>query len=79
MKSLTKAAAVVEALGGPEKVAALTDANTSAVWNWFAYFEAFPANTYKIMIDALKRRGYTAPPHLWKMRGFEKRSKKHAA
>lgn len=72
MKKLTTAAEIVEVLGGPEAVAKLTNATLEAVWNWHGYFEQFPANTYVLMTRALERRGYKAPPHLWKMRGFEK-------
>ncbi|MEY9493715.1 hypothetical protein [Bradyrhizobium elkanii] len=76
---LTTAASVFEAIGGPRKVAALTGANIKAVRNWYGCFEAFPSNTYAIMLRELAARGYTAPPWLWKMRGFEKPSSERAA
>jgi hypothetical protein len=80
MKNLTDPVKIVEVLGGPQKVAEMTEAkNTKAVWNWHGYFEAFPPNTYAIMIEALERCGYTAPPYLWKMRGYERRAKKKRA
>lgn len=80
MKKLTNAADIVDVLGGPKKVAALTEAKDPAVWNWYGYFELFPPNTYAIMIKELEKRGYTAPPWLWKMRGFERPSTaKHVA
>lgn len=73
LKKLTDAAQVVEVLGGPQEVAEMTRAkNVKTVWNWHGYFEEFPPNTYKVMIDGLRRRGYTAPAYLWKMKGFEK-------
>lgn len=78
MKRLENAADVVEALGGPVRIAELTSANAKAVWNWHGYFLAFPPDTYVVMMRALKRRGYTAPPHLWKMRGFEQPKKRAA-
>lgn len=79
MKNLTDAAQIVEVLGGPQRVAEMTRAkNVKAVWNWHGYFAAFPPNTYAVMIRELKRRGYTAPPSLWKMRGFEKQTKRAA-
>lgn len=75
MKKLTKItdpAKIVEVLGGREKVAELTLAtNVKAVWNW-PYFGEFPPNTYKVMTDRLRRLGYTAPPYLWKQKGFER-------
>ncbi|MGY2987663.1 hypothetical protein [Bradyrhizobium sp. USDA 4508] len=79
MKKLSNVADIVEVLGGPERVAELTEARDPAVWNWLYAFEAFPANTYFVLIEALKKRGYTAPPHLWKMRGTRKNGKKRAA
>jgi len=73
MKHLTDPKEIVEVLGGPEKVREMTRAkNVKAVWNWHGYFDAFPPNTFKIMNDALKRRGYSAPAYLWKQKGFEK-------
>jgi hypothetical protein len=79
LTNLTKAADIIEVLGGPDKLAELTEATDPAVWNWLHSFEAFPANTYALMIKELAKRGYTAPPHLWKMRGFQKPSKRRAA
>ncbi|MBO4228161.1 hypothetical protein [Bradyrhizobium neotropicale] len=72
MKSLPSAASVFEALGGPHQVARLTGADIKAVRNWYGMFEAFPSDTYALMIRELKRRGYTASPSLWKMRGWVK-------
>ncbi|KRR21313.1 hypothetical protein CQ14_06600 [Bradyrhizobium lablabi] len=75
MKTISNVAEIVEVLGGIERVAALTEAKDPAVWNWVYAFEAFPANTYFVLIEALKQRGYTAPPHLWKMRGIRLRKR----
>jgi len=72
MKRLTTAAEVIDALGGDPSVAKLTKASSSTIWNWRAYFEAFPPNTYVVMQEALARRDLSAPPHLWKMRGVAK-------
>ena len=72
MKTLRKAARIVEVLGGPEKVAEMTRAtNVKATWNWRGYFNAFPANTYAVMIQELEKLGYTASPRLWKQKGFD--------
>lgn len=79
MKKLTKPTEIVEVLGGFEGVAALTEAKDPAIWNWLNAFNAFPANTYFVMISALKRRGYTAPAYLWKMKGAEKPTTRKAS
>lgn len=71
MKKLTSVAEVVEVLGGIKEVAKLTHAKKSAALNWLYVSEAFPPNTFKLMNDALEKRGCRAPAHLWKMRGFE--------
>jgi hypothetical protein len=78
MKTLTTAATVFDVLGGTKEVAALTDANIKAVRNWYA-FNAFPADTYVLMIEQLKLREFTAPPSLWHMRGFGKRKRRKRA
>lgn len=78
MKRLSDPAKIVEVLGGPQEVAKLTHANLKAVWNWHGYFGLFPPNTYVKMIEELERLGYTAPPYLWKMKGFEKPAKRAA-
>lgn len=72
MKKLTSAVQVVEALGGDQAVADLTYSTPKAVWNWHGYFDAFPASAYRVMTDELEKLGYTAPPWLWKQRGFER-------
>jgi hypothetical protein len=72
MRKLSNASQVMEALGGPERVVKLTKSTRQAVWNWYGYFEAFPPDTYVVMMRELARRGATAPPHLWKMRGYER-------
>ena len=79
LTTLTTIASIFEALDGLKGVAALTGADTKAVQNWSGLFEAFPSNTYRLMIDELERRGYTASPAFWKMRGWVKRKTKRAA
>jgi hypothetical protein len=74
MKRLNSAREVIEALGGREAVMELTGATRGAVWNWESYFEAFPADCYKLMVDKLSRKNLTAGPHLWRQRGFAKRA-----
>lgn len=76
---ITDAAEIVEILGGVEEVAKLTGAQPGSVrWNWLNCYGAFPASTYVVMITELRKRGYDAPPWLWKMRGFEKPTKRPA-
>jgi hypothetical protein len=63
---LTTASAVIDRLGGNQKVAALTRRNAAAVSNW-RRFNAFPADTYLVLSRSLKDIGESAPPSLWKM------------
>jgi len=79
LSTLSTATDVFEAFGGPHKVAEVTGANIKAVRNWYGMFDAFPSNTYAIMISELNARGYTAPEYLWKMRGYRKPSRRAAA
>lgn len=80
LTTLTTISSIFEALGGLRGVAELTGAGVKAVQNWFGRFEAFPSSTYRLMIDELERRGYTASPAFWKMRGWDtKRKTKRAA
>jgi hypothetical protein len=72
MKRLNSAREVIEALGGRDAVMEMTGATGKAVWNWAGYFNAFPADCYKLMIDKLARKNLTAAPYLWRQRGFEK-------
>ena len=72
MRSLKTAREVVDALGGIAAVRKMTGANLKAVYYWTGQSHAFPARYFKMMNDALKRRGYRAPPHLWVQYGYEK-------
>lgn len=73
MKHLTDPVKIVEVLGGPQKVAEMTLAKSAkVVWNWYGYFGLFPADTHAVMTKELKKRGYAAPPYLWKQKGFER-------
>jgi hypothetical protein len=67
MDELSSTAAVIEALGGNQRVAALTDSTNKAVSNWRG-FETFPSNTFVAMTEALRARGKTAPAALWGMK-----------
>jgi hypothetical protein len=64
---ITTAVEVMEALGGNVGVGRLTGGKPSAVSNWKT-FGKFPANQYVVMIEALRERGFDAPPSLWGMK-----------
>lgn len=65
-QELETTAAVIDALGGLNALAALTGSTYKAVGNWKAG-SAFPARTFLIMTSALRDRGYSAPASLWGM------------
>ncbi|MET3995005.1 hypothetical protein ABID65_006671 [Bradyrhizobium sp. S3.9.2] len=74
MRTLTTTEEVVAVLGGLESVCALTGALPKAVYHWTGRAEMFPARTYWVMQEALKRRKAKAPPSLWNMIKTEKRT-----
>ena len=57
---------VIDALGGNGAVANITGSTAKAVWNW-RKANIFPAHTYLLITNALKRRGLIAPSGLWRM------------
>ena len=66
LPNLTTAQEVIERLGGIKGVAEMTNSKYQRVWNWKS-FGRFPARTYILMTNELRRRGYTAPTELWSM------------
>lgn len=66
MVKLSTAAEVIDNLGGIAEVARLTRRTYNAVSNW-RVLGSFPANTFLVLNAALKERGYTASPSLWRM------------
>jgi hypothetical protein len=64
---LTTTEAVIDALGGNQRVGELTASNAKAVWNWRAS-NTFPSNTYVALQSALKSIGKAAPDALWSMK-----------
>jgi len=54
-------------LGGYVEVARLTGRHPTTVHNWRSR-NACAASTYKMMMEALARRGATAPGRLWGQR-----------
>jgi hypothetical protein len=74
MKRLATTIDVIDQLGGNNEVAAMIEgAHPKAVANW-RYFGIFPANTYLVLKEALRKRGYSAPDQLWNMKREQKRS-----
>jgi hypothetical protein len=59
---------VIHALGGDQNVADILGVHRKAVSNW-RYFKVFPASTYLVIKQLLKKRGKDAPDTLWAMRG----------
>lgn len=59
--------AVIDALGGNQRVGELTASNAKAVWNWRAS-NTFPSNTYVALQAALRTIGKSAPDALWSMK-----------
>lgn len=57
--------AVIDELGGNRAVGELTSSNAKAVSNWRG--AKFPAWTYLLINEALRRTGKTAPDTLWAM------------
>jgi len=70
MPQLRTTTAVMDALGGNHAVGRLTGRTANAANNW-RHFKSFPSNTYLILTGALKAKGYTAPPSLWRMVGAD--------
>jgi hypothetical protein len=66
-RRLSTAREVVDALGGIAAVCKLTGAQPKAAYHWTGQAEMFPARTYCLMQDELKRRRAIAPRQLWNM------------
>ena len=66
MECLHSTVAVIDALGGTDAVAKLTGRKYSAAFNWRS-FETFPPDTFLVMTEALREKGFVAPPKLWRM------------
>lgn len=66
LSQLDTVAAVLKTLGGASAVAGLTGRTPNAVHNWKS-FAKFPANTFVVLHDALRAKGFTAPAALWGM------------
>lgn len=66
LRELTTTADVIEALDGVGAVASLTGRKYGAAFNWKGFVK-FPADTFVVMQDALRARGYVAPSSLWGM------------
>jgi DNA-binding transcriptional regulator YdaS (Cro superfamily) len=66
MSTILTPSDVIDALGGTSAVAALTGRKPSSVSTWKAR-NKLPAETYVVMMDALKGKGKVAPMALWGM------------
>lgn len=66
MRELQTADDVIDALGGTASTARLTGRKSQHVSNWRASGR-LPADTFLSLRAALEKRGYTAPPALWRM------------
>ena len=68
---LSSPKAVIDALGGVDRVAQLTGRKYKTAWNWTTWSH-FPANTYIVLTLALAQQRLTAPASLWRMNGTGK-------
>lgn len=64
--TLTSPGAVIDALGGTSKVAAITGRTLQAVSNW-RKASNLPRETYLVLTRRLRDRGLEAPADLWAM------------
>jgi hypothetical protein len=67
MSNLPSVPLVIDALGGNQEVASLTDTTGKVVSHWRST-RKFPANSYVAIKDKLKEMGLSAPDELWAMR-----------
>lgn len=65
---LDTTAKVIDKLGGVHAVAELTDTNYKAAHAW-KQRGRFPAKTFVVITEALRRKGLSARSNLWKMVG----------
>jgi hypothetical protein len=68
---------VIDALGGNQKVATLTEATGKVVSHWRST-RKFPANSYVAIKEKLKAMGLSAPDELWAMRSNKRPKLKKA-
>ena len=66
MKRLDTAREVISALGGLDDVAALTGRKYVTVSAWQTRIGTFPPETYLLMTETLRARGFEAPESLWR-------------
>ena len=66
LRLLTTLPAVIKELDGLSGVAQLTGKKAQHVWNWKDKGK-FPPSTFLIMRDELNRKGFDAPPELWRI------------
>ena len=67
MKTLNSTTEVIHVLGSDAVVAWMLSTTKSAVSNWRCW-NKFPANTYVVLTEELRIRGFLAPVKLWAMK-----------
>jgi len=72
LRLLTTLPAVITALEGLSSVAELTGKKAQHVWNW-KHKGKFPASTFLIIKQELHKRGFDAPPELWRITSAPRR------
>jgi hypothetical protein len=58
---------VIDALGGTEAVRQITKYRKPSAVPMWKHRKKLPPSTYKVLQEALRERGMTAPHHLWGM------------
>ena len=76
LRNLSTTSAVIDELGGNTAVARLLNIKAKRVSNWRG--AQFPTHTYRGLLDALAKRGCTAPDRLWPMTKVDLRFVKRA-
>lgn len=66
LRPLSTVNEVINALGDNAGAAEITKRGITAVCNWRAA-NRLPARSYLVITEALKDRGFSAPPSLWEM------------
>lgn len=66
IRKLKTADQVIDSLGGPAGLSRMFGVGENTVSQWRK--RGLPPETYTAMIAALQKRGFDAPPALWRMR-----------
>ena len=71
MSQISSTSVLIDALGGNQKVAAITGASSGSVSGWRK--SKLPAATYVVLKQRISKMGLSAPDTLWSMRPKPKR------